>query len=184
MTLFTIGHGNRSADRFQVSLRDHGIAWIVDVRSYPASRRWPWFGRGELEPALARAGIGYTWLGRALGGRRRWTRACDNHHPGLQSAAMRAFAEHMAGPRFRDGLDEALPLAASARTALLCAEIVPEHCHRALIADCVVLLHDRPVRHLLPDGTTRRHAVTTSARIAGTTLVYDGGVSRSFDFPG
>jgi len=69
--LFTIGHSNHSIERFLELARGAGITAIADVRSTPASRRYPWFNQARLAPRLAEEGIAYLPLGDALGGRPR-----------------------------------------------------------------------------------------------------------------
>ena len=47
-------------------LRASEIACLIDVRSMPASRRYPQFDKHELERNLTRAGIAYRFLGDRL----------------------------------------------------------------------------------------------------------------------
>ena len=75
MKLYTLGHGNRSLDELVALKAETGIRGLVDVRSQPGSKRFPWFNKGSLERALEQAGIGYAWEGEALGGRRPATAA-------------------------------------------------------------------------------------------------------------
>ena len=49
MTIYTIGHGNRTIEEFTGLLRAAAIECLVDVRAYPASRRHPQFSRDALE---------------------------------------------------------------------------------------------------------------------------------------
>src|ERR1043166_6227399 len=72
--LFTIGHSNHPIERFLELARGAGITAIADVRSTPASRRYPWFTQARLEPRLAAQGGAYVPLGEALGGRPRDSR--------------------------------------------------------------------------------------------------------------
>ncbi|HEU4477274.1 MAG TPA: DUF488 domain-containing protein, partial [Pyrinomonadaceae bacterium] len=69
-TVWTVGHSTRSAEKFNQILKAHGISVLVDVRSFPGSRRYPQFNREELEQSLARAEIQYFHFP-ALGGRRK-----------------------------------------------------------------------------------------------------------------
>ena len=91
-TIFSIGHGNRSASDFVAQLRAAGVVCLVDVRAYPASRRHPQFSRMVLEPALRSAGIRYLWEGQALGGMR--SPQPQSRHLALSDPAMRGFADH------------------------------------------------------------------------------------------
>ena len=69
-TLFTIGHSTRSLDELVAALRAHGIERLVDIRSFPMSRRLPQFNRENLECALPKGGLEYLWM-KELGGRRK-----------------------------------------------------------------------------------------------------------------
>ena len=69
--LFTIGHSNHPIERFLDLLRGAGVTAVADVRSIPASRRYPWFNAARLKARLEAEGIAYVPLGDALGGRPR-----------------------------------------------------------------------------------------------------------------
>ena len=59
--LLTVGHGTLAADELAALLVDHGAAHLVDVRSYPGSRRHPQFGRDAMASWLPEAGVAYSW---------------------------------------------------------------------------------------------------------------------------
>src|SRR5256885_9543629 len=67
--LFTIGHSNLEIEPFLSVLAQHCVETLCDVRSRPASFRFPQFNREQLEAALASAGIRYEFFGESLGGR-------------------------------------------------------------------------------------------------------------------
>jgi uncharacterized protein (DUF488 family) len=52
--IFTVGHSTRSADEFAEILTAHGVEVLVDVRSFPGSRRLPQFNRAALAESLAK----------------------------------------------------------------------------------------------------------------------------------
>lgn len=171
-TLYTVGHSNRSLDELIAVLRSRSIVRLLDVRSWPVSRRHPQFNRQALEQALGHAGIGYHYEGRDLGGRRQApTPDCERHmrldHPGY-----RAYAVHMQTDRFGRALERVLDVAADGATALMCAERDPAHCHRSLIADRLVLA-GHTVIHLVEADTHRRHRVHPGARWTGSEIIYD-----------
>src|SRR5437588_659926 len=70
MRLFSVGHGARSFEELVQTLASGAVEQVIDVRSFPGSRRHPQFGREVLAEALPGAGIIYHWQP-ALGGRRR-----------------------------------------------------------------------------------------------------------------
>jgi len=61
---------------------------------------------------------------------------------------------------------------------LMCAEAVPWRCHRSLIADALVV---RGLRVEEITSPTRRqvHALTSFARVSGTTITYPPEMVRS-----
>jgi uncharacterized protein (DUF488 family) len=170
--LLTVGHGVLAAGELADLLRGAGVDHLVDVRSYPGSRRHPQFGREEMATWLPDAGVAYRWEPR-LGGRRPvWA---DSEHVALRNEQFRGYADHMAGDEFGAGLDEVLALAAAHRTAVMCAESLWWRCHRRLLADAAVLLRGASVLHLMHDGRAVDHQLTDGARRAGDRVVYDVG---------
>lgn len=71
--LFSIGHSNVPAERFLGLLQNAGVNMIADVRSVPASRRFPWFSKHCLAARLAAAGVGYQAMGIRSGAGRAMT---------------------------------------------------------------------------------------------------------------
>jgi uncharacterized protein (DUF488 family) len=168
--LLTIGHGTHPADRFAGLLRDAGARALVDIRIGPGSRRSPQFRRTELEQWLPQAGVDYRWE-RRLGGFRRLPP--DSPDTALRNESFRAYAAHMRTTDFRTALDELLDDAAHRRTVIMCSESVWWRCHRRLVSDAVVLLHDWQVRHVMPDGRLVAHPPTEGVRTAVDELYYD-----------
>ena len=59
------------------------------------------------------------------------------------------------------------------RLAVMCAEAVPWRCHRSLIADALVTRGIR-VEEIISATRTQPHAMTSFARVEGTTVTYPG----------
>lgn len=135
-TVFTLGHGDRTLEDLLECLRSFPIEAVADVRSFPASRRQPWFSREELEPRLVKEGFAYRWFGPELGGFR-----AEGYEP------------HMKSDAFADGLARLAALAEEKPTAILCAERDPAGCHRRFLARA---LADRgfTIRHVVDPGRT------------------------------
>lgn len=159
--LFTIGHSNQPLEAFLGLLGTHGIRHLADIRRYPGSRRWPWFGKDSLPDSLRDAGIGYRHFP-ALGGRR--SPAPDSPNGAWRVAQFQAFADHMDTPEFRAALDEVLALRAEGPVAILCAEALPWRCHRNLVSDAA-LVRGVPVFHILSKGALKPHALPAFARV-------------------
>jgi len=179
VTLYSIGHGSRTTENFLSLLVAHGVDCLVDVRAYPRSKRHPQFSRLQLEASLAAAGVRYVWEGEALGGMRRPGR--QSPHVGLADAAFRGYADHMASNQFVEGLERLVDLAQAARAAFMCAETMPQHCHRSFIADALVA-GGIDVWHLIGPNDTRAHAINPAARKKEDALVYDVGQQLALGF--
>jgi uncharacterized protein (DUF488 family) len=172
-TAWTIGHGTLAADAFASLVTGAGIEVIVDIRSYPGSRRHPQFGREAMAQWLPEAGVTYEWEVR-LGGRRR--PVDGSPHVALRNDGFRGYADHMETDEFAAGLGHVLDLARHRPVAMMCAESLWWRCHRRLTSDALTLLRGATVVHLLHDGRATEHRPSPEARIDGDRLVYDVGV--------
>jgi uncharacterized protein (DUF488 family) len=160
LTIFTIGHSNRSADTLIALLQDACVTLLVDVRSYPGSRRWPQFNREALAPVLEAAGIRYHHAP-ALGGRRAGD---DRSSPNgaWQEPAFRHYADYAMTPPFLAGLRAMVAMSRTSTVAMMCAEADWRQCHRRIITD-YLLLDGVPVCHLAADGGRIVAAMTPEA---------------------
>jgi len=170
ITVWTVGHSTRSEEEFGKILLAHEIKVLVDVRSFPGSRRLPQFNREALAPSLANLGIEYRHEPR-LGGRRK-PRA-DSHNTAWKNASFRAYADHMESEEFRRGVEDLLEVAANERTAVMCAEAVWWRCHRSLIADYLKAEGHNAI-HIIDQSKTQEHPFTSAARIVDGKLSYQG----------
>jgi uncharacterized protein (DUF488 family) len=50
--VFTIGHSTRGFDEVLAMLRANGVRELVDVRSFPSSRKFPQWNQGHIKDAL------------------------------------------------------------------------------------------------------------------------------------
>jgi uncharacterized protein (DUF488 family) len=157
--LFTIGHSNHSIERFLELARGAGITAIADVRSTPASRRYPWFNQARLAPRLSADGIAYVPLGEALGGRPRDPRLY--REDGVADYAAMARTDE-----FRAGLDRVAEGARRYRVCLMCAEREPLDCHRCLLVARALAERGFAIGHVLTDATIEPHAQTEERLIA------------------
>jgi hypothetical protein len=161
-SLFTIGHSNLEIADFLAVLAAHGVRTLCDVRSRPASFRFPQFNRESLESGLASAGIRYEFFGESLGGRPADPRVY--HEDGLVDYASRRRAAD-----FAEGIDRALALSRTNATALMCAEEDPLECHRFLMI-CPALLE----RGVTPVHIRRGGALESQSDAEDRLLVLHG----------
>ena len=107
---------------------------------------------------------------KALGGYRKSDlKASPNQ--GWESPGFRAYADHMHTDEFQQALDAMIEIASEAKTSMMCAEAVPQRCHRQLIADALVGLREISVVHILTEGL-KEHRLTRFARVEGGRVVY------------
>lgn len=166
--IFTVGHSTRSIEEFIALLEAHGIEAVVDVRTVPRSRRNPQFNRETLPQSLQAADIGYEHVA-ALGGFRRPSPLSTN--AGWRNASFRGYADYMQTTAFAAAIENLAERAESQRLAVMCAEAVPWRCHRSLIADAL-LVRGVQVEEIISATRTQPHAMTSFARVEGTTITY------------
>lgn len=170
MEIFTIGHSTLPLEDFVALLKTHGIEIVADVRTVPKSRYNPQFNQDNLARELPHAGIRYVHL-KDLGGLRK--ARSDSQNLGWKNPIFRGYADYMQTAAFDAALDELIKLGAQSRTAIMCAEGDPAHCHRNLAADAltargVTVLHISNRKSLLP------HKLTPFAHVEGTRVTYPG----------
>lgn len=168
--LWTVGHSTRSADEFNEILNAHKIEALVDVRTFPGSRRYPQFNKQQLAAALKSIGIDYSHEPQ-LGGRR--TPRKDSKNTVWQNPGFRGYADHMESAEFQKGIEGLLQLAQEKRVAIMCAEALWWRCHRSLIADFLKARGDEVI-HIADGKKTEIHPYTVAARIVNGTLSYEG----------
>jgi len=167
-TIWTIGHSTRTLEEFLALLAAYRIEAIADVRRFPGSRRYPHFASEALAKSLPAHDIAYQWMPK-LGGRRKVQP--DSPNTAWHNASFQGYADYTATAEFAEGLAELLKLAASKRTALMCAEAVWWRCHRSIIAD-VLKLRGIEVIHIVDATHTTVHPYTSPARIVDGRLSY------------
>lgn len=107
-TIYTIGHGRLPISDFLELLRDNQIGVLADVRAIARSR-WPQYNQKPLVSALAEAGIRYI------------------HFPELGWKIQAPAAD------YARGIEELIALLSRERSCMMCAESLPDKCHRQLI---------------------------------------------------
>ena len=169
MRLWTIGHSTRKIDHFISLLEENGIKLVVDVRSFPGSKRNPQFNKEALADSLGQHGIRYEHFA-DLGGRRKAKDASRN--TAWRNASFRGYADYMETGEFQKGIDRLVDLTSEVGpAAIMCAEAVWWRCHRALISDHLKA-RGIEVVHVIGANKTEPHLFTSAARIVGGTLSY------------
>jgi uncharacterized protein (DUF488 family) len=170
-TFYTIGHSTRTIEELIDALKAHEIQTLVDIRAFPASKRLPQFNREALEASLSDAGIRYVWM-KDLGGYRKKSLE-ESPNIAMRNASFRNYADYMLTPQFEEAIAELVSLAATSRTAYMCAERVYFRCHRMLVSDWLAE-HGHEVLHIDARGPAKPHRVTSEARMIDGKLIYRG----------
>ncbi|MGA3316269.1 MAG: DUF488 domain-containing protein [Candidatus Korobacteraceae bacterium] len=170
-TVYTIGHSTRTLNELVAALKAHNIRTLVDIRSFPMSRRMPHFNRESLELELPKQGIAYVWM-KELGGRRKKIRN-DSPNTGLRNDSFRNYADYMLTDEFAQGVERLLEITDGGNTAIMCAERVYFQCHRMLVSDYLTA-HGHTVLHIDDDKRPlREHKLMAEARVVDGRLIYD-----------
>jgi uncharacterized protein (DUF488 family) len=170
-TLFTIGHSTRTLEELIQALQAHSIETLVDIRSFPMSRRLPHFNRESLEKTLPAAGIQYVWM-KELGGRRKKT-LTDSPNIALRNDSFRNYADYMLTAEFEQAAAQLIKMAEISRTAYMCAERVYFRCHRMMVSDWLVA-HGHAVLHIDDAKPAKPHTLMQEARVKSGKLIYKG----------
>ena len=170
-TLYTIGHSTRSLDELIGTLQAHSIETLVDLRSFPMSRRLPHFNRESLEKSLPEAGIQYVWM-KDLGGRRKKSRD-DSPNVALRNESFRNYADYMLTDEFENAIADLVKLGEQFRTAYMCAERVYFRCHRMMVSDWLVALGHEAL-HIDDEKPAKPHKLMAEARLIDGKLIYRG----------
>ncbi len=170
-TLYTIGHSTRTLEDLIETLQAHSIQTLVDIRSFPMSRRLPHFNRESLEETLPEAGIRYLWM-RELGGRRK--KSLENSpNVALRNDSFRNYADYMLTPEFESAVAELIKIGEQSRAAYMCAERVYFRCHRMMVSDWLVA-HGHEVLHIDDAKLVKPHKLMSEARFDNGQLIYRG----------
>jgi len=65
--IYTIGYEQRTVPQLIETLKQHGVQYLIDVRSRPYGRKRE-FNKNALAPELENNRIHYLWMGDRLGG--------------------------------------------------------------------------------------------------------------------
>lgn len=166
--IWTIGHSTRTAEHFIQMLRSFNIEVLVDIRSFPGSKRYPHFNKENLEILIPKNNIEYVHL-KSLGGRRAMHK--DSKNTAWRHPAFRGYADYMETDAFKNGVQQLETIAVKQRTAYMCSEAVWWRCHRSLVSD-YLKLNGWTVYHIMETGKATEHTYTQPAKIIDGKLFY------------
>jgi uncharacterized protein (DUF488 family) len=166
--IWTIGHSTRSIEEFITLLTSFGISRLVDIRTFPGSRRYPHFNKEALEKSLRNENIGYSHMAE-LGGRRK--PQPDSVNTAWRHASFRGYADHMQTASFENAIHILEELASTSKLAYMCSEAVWWKCHRALVSD-YLKTRGWEVAHIMDLEKSTAHPYTSPARPVQGKLFY------------
>ena len=168
-TIWTLGHSTRSLSELIEMLQSFQIELVVDIRSFPGSRKFPQFNKEALEFFLPQSNIEYMHL-KNLGGRRKANP--DSKNTSWRNAAFKGYADYMETAVFKEGIQELENSALKKRTAYMCSEAVWWRCHRSMVSD-YLKVRSWKVMHIMSPGKAEEHPYTQPARIVNGELSYE-----------
>lgn len=167
-TIYTIGHTTRSLEDFVELLRANKIDKLIDIRSFPSSRKYPQFNKESLATSLPQHGIMYEHKV-DLGGRRKVQKDSKNNR--WHNKSFRGYADYMETDKFEDAISDLEETASQTRVAIMCSEAVWWRCHRSMVAD-YLKAKGWDVEHIMTINKTEEHPYTSPAIVVGNKVIY------------
>lgn len=138
LPFFTIGHSNRSFDKFVELLTGPQVERVVDIRKMPMSRANPQFNKDTLPEALAAFRISYEHIA-ALGGLRGRVQTVPRDVNGFwTNESFHNYADYALSAEFHHGFEKLLREGHERRCAIMCSEAVWWRCHRWIVTDYLI----------------------------------------------
>lgn len=168
-SIYTIGHSTHPLQVFLKMLSAFSIQVLVDIRRFPASKKFPQFNQDYLETALLGQGIGYTHF-KALGGRRPAHKG--SHNIRWKNDSFRGYADYMETEDFKIAVADLEALALKKTVVLMCAESLWWRCHRSMVAD-YLKARGWTVMHIMGPNQVEEHPFTAPARVVKESVFYN-----------
>jgi len=142
-TLYSIGHGNKTIEKFIHELKQFNIEYLVDVRTTPFSKWNPHFNQNDLQFMLKEHNIGYIFLGDKIGGLPS-DKSCYSEDGKVDYKLVREKTF------FKEGLDRLIKANSKGiKIATMCSETNPEECHRSKLIGKELLLENIDMKHII-----------------------------------
>ncbi len=149
-TVYTIGYAGFSIEDFVEMLREHNVSALVDVRSSPFSGYHHVYNKDQLKQTLSSAHIYYRNYAQEFGARQPersyYPKGYLDFELFAQSSVFRNGVR-----KIEDSMEQGFCF------ALMCAEIEPIDCHRAILVARAFADHGYEVIHLRPKNGPLTH---------------------------
>ncbi|WP_281922040.1 DUF488 domain-containing protein [Flavobacterium collinsii] len=141
-TIYSIGHGNKTLEKFIEELLAYKIEYLFDVRSKPYSKFNPHFNKDLLELELTQNGITYIYAGDYLGGLPNDISCYVKGKVDYEKVKEKDFFQIGINTIVEANLEKVI-------IALMCSESKPETCHRSKLIGQELLKHNISVNHII-----------------------------------
>jgi len=156
-SLYSIGHGNKTIEKFIKELKQFDIEYLVDVRTTPFSKWNPQFNQDALKLILKKHDIGYIFLGDKIGGLPS-DKSCYTEEGKIDYELVRE------KNFFQEGLERLVKAnSKQIRIAMMCSETNPEECHRSKLIGKELLLKGIDTNHILNQDELKSQAKINNA---------------------
>jgi uncharacterized protein (DUF488 family) len=166
--IHSIGYANLKREDFLSVLKNNGITALADVRSLPYSKRFNEYNKEDFSSFLRLNGISYVYLGLELGPRSR-----DHSHYDqagqVQFELLNKTDIFLSGiERIEKGLKKGFSI------AMMCAEKMPETCHRSLLIS-EFLFNEKKIEtsHIHHDSSVELHSSMRERLVKGLGIQED-----------
>lgn len=141
--IYTIGYAGTTIERFLQVLKNNKITILIDVRSIPKSKYFEWFDDNNLSKSLKNIGVKYeNW--KIEFGARQLNRVFYSDDKILDYTK---FAQSI---QFQNGIKKIKNLTLNHENiCLMCAEIDPMNCHRAILCGKEIFSCGLDVTHII-----------------------------------
>lgn len=176
MNIYTIGHSTLSKEEFLTMLHQAEIELLVDVRSYPASRKFPQYNQKVFKNWLKENDVEYIHEP-LLGGRRNKSQLIQEEvNNGWNNSSFHNYADYTLTNEFEEGMKHLKSIATKKRVVYCCSERHPARCHRLIISNWLTA-EGWNVYHIIKQGKENTLALHQLGKWgASPILVEDGTV--------
>lgn len=150
--IYSIGYANLEKNHFLEHLKNNQITALADVRSMPYSKMFSDYNRENLSEFLKENGISYVYLGEELG-----PRSKERSH--YDSTGQVQFNLLSQTPLFLSGIERLQKgVRKGYNIAMMCAEKMPETCHRSLlVSEFLLTERSMSTQHIHQNGSLESH---------------------------
>ena len=140
--IYTIGYAGATIDQFVKILEENRISLLIDVRSIPRSQYFFQFNNNNLSKTLANVDIRYENWKHEFGARQ--------EDLGFYTENILDYEKFAKSQQFQQGISNIKKLAADGENiCLMCAEIDPINCHRAILCGKEIFANGMDVIHII-----------------------------------